>query len=160
MQVYSHWVQFYARAQRIWQSPFVIINPQTGNGAGVWMTSCPKEMACEFEDFKNTAVEIGPWSRVVGDSTIESKSWVFSDFCRQRWIGILNITRCAERWGGVSTVSLQKTFKNCVSLIVSMNWSPEINERVRTWTTESACICICLFSPVFCFYICIRVKYN
>ena len=34
---HSHWVKFYARAQRIWQSPFVIINPQKENGAGVWI---------------------------------------------------------------------------------------------------------------------------
>ena len=44
VQVHRHWVPFYARAQRIGQSPFVKINPQTGNVAGVWMTSCPEEM--------------------------------------------------------------------------------------------------------------------
>ena len=38
------WCSFYAHAERICQSPFVIINPQTGNGAGVWMTSRPEEM--------------------------------------------------------------------------------------------------------------------
>ena len=31
----------------------VIINTQTGNEAGVWMTSCPEEMGWEFENFKN-----------------------------------------------------------------------------------------------------------
>ena len=32
--------------------------PQSGNEAGVWMTSCPEEMSWELEDFKNTAVGI------------------------------------------------------------------------------------------------------
>ena len=51
VQVHSDLVQFYARVPRIWQSPFVIINPQTGNGAGVWMTSCPEEMVLRMWEF-------------------------------------------------------------------------------------------------------------
>ena len=46
----------------------VIIKPQTGNGAGVWMTSCAEEMGWEFEDFKNHAswgFEIGPCRQTI-----------------------------------------------------------------------------------------------
>ena len=81
--------------------------------------------------------EIGPWSRVVGDSAIESKSWVFSDLYRQRWLEVLNTTRCAER----------KTFKNCVSLLVSKNRSQKLINR--SYLNNS----VHLFPPLY--YICV-----
>ena len=114
----------------------VIINPQTRNGTEEWMTSCPEEMVLRMWGF---------WKRVSWGWTIESSSlgighWVeelsFSDLYRQRWIEILNTTRCAERWSWVSIVWFQKTFKNCVSLLVSKNRTQEVKKPVRTWTTE------------------------
>ena len=122
IQVHGRWVPFYARAQRIWQSSFVIINPQTGNGAGVWMSSCPEEMVLGIWGF---------WKRVSWDWTIEARvgysavgSW------------ILTVERCncvfriatdrnlkhnkmhpALEWGQHRMVSID--FKNCVSLLVS-----------------------------------------
>ena len=50
--------------------------PQTGNEAGVWMTSCPEEMGCEFEDFKKQLqlkVDIGPCWQKVGFTAIEAE---------------------------------------------------------------------------------------
>ena len=63
-------------------------------------------------------VDIGPWSRVVGDSAIESKSWVFRIFTGRDELrsktprDVLNVV------GVVSIVWLRRTFKNCVSLLV------------------------------------------
>ena len=72
----------------------VIINNQTGNVAGVWMTSCPGEMGWEFGRFwKNHSswsptmvlrswsptmelkVDIGSCRQKVGFSAIEADSW-------------------------------------------------------------------------------------
>ena len=48
----------------------------------------------------------------------------------------------------VSIVGLWKTFKNCLSPCVEEPKS-EVNKCVRTWTMESALICIRLLLPVF-----------
>ena len=106
VQVHSHWVQFYTRAQRIWQSLFVIINPLTGNGAGVWMTLCPEEMVLRIWGF---------WEDVSSILTVERCSWVFDRWRRQSWV-----------WGRVSIVWLAWAFKNRVSLV-----SPWI--EIRNW---------------------------
>ena len=67
VQVHSQLVRFYARAERIWQSLFVIIHPQTGNGAGVWMTSCPEEMVQRIWRFwKDVTLEFNRWRPVLG----------------------------------------------------------------------------------------------
>ena len=82
----------------------VKIKRHTGNW--VWMTSCPEEIILKFEDFEKESVESWHW-------TMEADSWVFChwviefsflplrlcflDLYRQRWIEILNTTRCAER---------------------------------------------------------------
>ena len=73
--------------------------------------------------------------------------WVsFSDLDWQRWIEILNITRCAARWGGVSTVWLAEAFKNCVSLLV-LPWTKDkkLINRFVSEMTESAGICISIW---------------
>ena len=46
-------------------------------------------------------------------------------------------------WGGVSIVWLQKTFKNCVSLLVSKNRSQKLINPFVSETTESAWFHIC-----------------
>ena len=68
----------------------------------------------------------------------------FSNLYRQRWSAILNITRCAERWDGVSVIWLRKTFKNGVSLLVSMNWSQEINKPSAPEQQSPTLCCICV----------------
>ena len=124
VQMHSHWVQMYAFVQRIWLSPFVIINLQTGNGAGLWMTSCPEEIVLRIWRFwKNVSWDWTMEARV-GSSVIEARVgfWPLKDvveFFGYLPIEILDITRCAARWGGVSIVWLAKTCMNCVSLLVS-----------------------------------------
>ena len=95
------------------------------------------------------------------DWTMESNTWglghwveelSFSDLNRQRWIEILNTTRCPERWGGVSIVWLRKTFKNCVSLLVSKNQRQEVNKPVRIWNKR---VRQCFAFVVDCIWICI-----
>ena len=135
----------------------VIINPQTGNGAGVWMTSYPEEMILRIWGF---------WKRVSWDWTIEAESWVSAIVARVgysavgSWIltvgffgslpsGIWDITRWAARWDGVSIVRIVS-----LSLLVSP-WI-EVKKLIKPFvpeTTESACI-------VFCICICICKVYN
>ena len=117
-------MQFYARAKRIWQSQFVIMNPQTEKGAGVWMTSCLWEMVLRIWGFYKTS-----WIL-----SFEICSWVFGSLETD----VLNIARCAVRWGGASIGSI-------VSLS-SCNYGPkpEINKPFVPKTTESTCICICI----------------
>ena len=52
VQVHRHWVQF-TLERKGYDNHHGHNKPQTGNVAGVWMTSCPEEMGWEFEDFKN-----------------------------------------------------------------------------------------------------------
>ena len=80
--------------------------------AGVWMTSYPEEMVQRMWVF---------WKDVSWDWTIEAgiKFWPLKDvfeFFGSLPTEILDISRCTARWGGVSTVWLVKTFKNCASL--------------------------------------------
>ena len=92
----------------------VMINPQKGNWAGVWITSCLEEMVLRIW---------GYWKDVSWAWTIEAGVgfWPLKDvvgFFGCLPTEILNITRCAPRWGGVSIVWLAMTFKNCVSFHV------------------------------------------
>ena len=64
-----------------------------------------KRWSWEFKDFEKTSVEIGALRRELGFLPLRH-AVEFSDLDRQRWIEILNITRCAARWGGVSIVWL------------------------------------------------------
>ena len=62
--------------------------------------------------------------RVCWDWTVEARVrfWPLKDVVGFFWsllTEILDFTRCAARWGGVSMVWLAKTFKNCVSLLAS-----------------------------------------
>ena len=89
----------------------ITINPQPGNGAGVWMTSCPEEMVLRIWGF---------WKRVSWDWTSEARigysavgSWRLKDavgFFGSLPTEILDITRYAARWSGVSIVWLVLTF--------------------------------------------------
>ena len=80
----------YARGQRIWQSPFVIINPQTGNGAGVWMTSCPEEMVLRIWGFWKEGVGFWQLRMWVGFWSLKHVVGFFGSLPTE----ILNITRC------------------------------------------------------------------
>ena len=61
---------------------------------------------------------------------------------------------CRTLGGHVSIVWLWKTFKNCVSLLVSKNRSQKLINAFVPEQRSRLCICIVWF------YICIRVVYN
>ena len=117
----------------------IILNPQTGNGIGVLMMSCPEEMALGIWGF---------WKRVSWELRLDDGGRQLS-FChlgrelsflplrrqlsflgldRRRWMEILNITRSTA----------------CVSPRVAMGRSQEINKPFVLGATESACICLCI----------------
>ena len=106
----------------------VIMNPQTGNGAGMWMTSCPEEMVLRIWGF---------WKRVIWELNFDQEGRQVSrrvEFFGSLPTEILNTTRCAG--GGVSIVWLQKTFKNFVSLLVSKNRSQKF---IKPFVPEQQC---------------------
>ena len=127
--------------------------PQTGNGARVWMTSCPEEMGWEFwkilkkiqlkfdhgveklrsdhaiEDLRldhaGRQLSFCHWDRELSSLPL---SWVFYRCGGGRVFRVPTSEdelRSKTSWdvpnvGGVfSIVWLRKTFKNCVSLLVS-----------------------------------------
>ena len=110
----------------------VIVNPQTGKRAGVWMTLCAKEMVLRIWGF---------WKNVCWDWTIEVRVgfWSLKDivaFFGSLPTEVSSITRCAACWYGVSIVWLSKTFKNCISLFVSRELKPEVNKPVLIWNNR------------------------
>ena len=120
-------VQSYTRAEKIWQSSSVIINPQTKNGTGQpleWIESVVdvipgRDGPENLRILKRQVVEVRPLMRAVGFFGSEKQISLGLD--RQRWVEILNTTRCAARWGGVSIVWLAEALKNCVSPRVTKN---------------------------------------
>ena len=87
--------------------------PTDRKWAGVWMMSWPEEMVLRIWGF---------WKDVSWDWTIEARVgfWLLKDvveFFGSQPTEILDMTRCAARWSGVSLVWLVKTFKNRVSLL-------------------------------------------
>ena len=112
------YIYIYARTQSIWQSPYVIINLQTVNGARVKITSCPEENVLRIWGFwKDCSWVFYRWGVRLS----------FSDLDKQRWIDILNITWYTARWSGVSIIWLASAFNNCVSLVASL-WIEARNE--------------------------------
>ena len=140
----------------------VIINPQTGNGVGVWMTPCPEEMVLRIWRFwkrvsSNWTMEAYSWDWIfevrVGYSAIESWDCPLKDL-----VGIfgslptriLNITRYTARceWGQHS--------ENCISLVMSP-WTRTRNKIHRSYLKrQSPCIWIvCLYMYCNTVVICI-----
>ena len=130
-------VQSYACVERIWQSPFVIINHKKGNGAGVWMMSCPEEMVLRIWGFwKDISWVFNRWG----------VRFSFSDLDCQRCIEILKHHKMqhALGWGQHSMVNKEL----CLSPRVIMDQSQKLINPFVSETKESTCICI---------YICIIV---
>ena len=73
----------------------VIINPQTRNGAGVWMTSCPEEMVPRIWGFWRVSWELrlDYWGRELSSLLLRHIVVFFGSLRTE----ILNITRCAAR---------------------------------------------------------------
>ena len=129
-QVNSHWVQF-TLVRKGYDNHHCHNKPQTGNEAGVWMTSCPEEMVLRIWGF---------WKRVSWRLTLDYASRQLS-FClfghrvefstvaavvkifRSLPTEILTITRCAVRGDGVSIVRIVSL------LLVSKNWSQKLINR-------------------------------
>ena len=140
-QVHSQMVQPYAHAEMIWQSSSIIINLQTGNGAGVWMTLCSEEMVLRIWEF---------W---------KDSSWVFCcwgvrlsflDLSQKRWIQILNTTRCATHWGWSQHSMVSIGFQD---LRLSPHVAKDRNQKLIilfvSEMTECSCICITVVFYIF-----------
>ena len=118
VQVHSHWVQFYARAQRIWQSPFVMINPRQEMKLECRWRHAQKRWAENLEDFEKRSDHRD--EKLRSDHAVEKvrldhagrqlslyhwgiENWVFYcggkllEFFRSLPTEILNITRCVAR---------------------------------------------------------------
>ena len=121
VQVHCHWVQFYARAQRIWQSPFVIINPRKEMGWSVDDVMPRRDGPENLRILKKSQlrVEIGLWRQTVEflplGHGVESlgirplsrrvEFWPLKDVVRifgSLLTEVLNITGCTSRCGGGS----------------------------------------------------------
>ena len=73
--------------------------PQTGNGTGVWMTSCPEEINWEFGRF---------WKRFSWVSTMVSRSWgptmVFRSWGPTMMLRSWGPTMMVRSWGPIMMV--------------------------------------------------------
>ena len=95
-------------------------------------------------------VEIGPWRQTVGDSAIESKSWVFRTSTGRDELRSWTPRDVPNICGGGSIIWLRKTFKNCVSLLVSMNCCKKLtNAFVPETRVRLYCICIWLYMNMY-----------
>ena len=75
VQVLTQTVQSYARAERIWQSSSVIINPQTGNAPGLsleWIESVD-----DVIPGKDVLRILKFWKESRWVSTVEARGWIF-----------------------------------------------------------------------------------
>ena len=137
---------------------FIIINPQTGNEAGVWMTSCPEEMriwgfwkrvSWEWRlDHGGRGLSFCHWGIELNSSRwgIELDLGRWRDSWVLRISADRNITRCAAR-GEESDSLVSISFSElCLSPRVKEPKS-EINKSFVPETIESTyrsvCICIC-----------------
>ena len=125
IQVHSHLVKSYACLEGIWQSPFVIINHQTGNGVGVWVTSCPEEMVLRIWAFEKILVEIRPLKGQLGFLTLRRTVGFFgSRPAEMNWDLKHHKMHCTLGWDQHIMVSI--CFNNCVSLLV-LPWTEARN---------------------------------
>ena len=117
----------YVRKERIWQSSFVIINPQTGNETGrllEWIESMV-DVVIGRDCSENLRILK---RKISWRSKVEARGCVFRIWSKQIslgierkwWVEILNTSRCAVRgrWGSI--VWLAYVFMICISLHVSL----------------------------------------
>ena len=125
--VHSHWVHFLCSCAKDMTITIVIINPQTGTGAGLWMTSCSEEMVQRIWRFwKDVSwdVAIGPWKhrveflplrhRVEFSTVAAAVKFFGSRPAEMNWDLKHHKMRRVLEWSQI--VWLAQTFKNCVSL--------------------------------------------
>ena len=133
----------------------VIINPQTVNEAGVWMTSCPNAMVLRILKKGQLKVDIGPCRQTIDFSAIGAESWVFYR-CGVGYVFRVPTSEDELRsktprdvpnvGGGVRIVWLWKTFKNCVSLLVSKNRSQKL---INAFASEQQSLPVSVFEYIF-----------
>ena len=122
--------------------------PQRGNGVGCRWNHAQKRWSWEFEDFEKTSVKIGPLRRELRIRPRRVGFWplkVVVGFFGSLPTEILNITRCAARWGGVSIVR--------IVFLSSCHRRPnsEINKPVRTWNDR---VRLCFVFVYVLYYFC------
>ena len=92
-----------------------------------------KRWSWEFEDFEKEKLRLDHEGMEL--SFLPLRRWLsFSGLDRQRWIEILNTTRCAARQDGVSIVRIVPLSSCCYGL------KSEINQPFVPETTEFACV--------------------
>ena len=122
-----HWVQF-TLAGKGYDNHNCRNKLQTGNVAGVWMTSCPEEMCCEFGRFWKNHDSWVP--------TLVLRSWVPTMVWRN-WCSTIELrnwdwtTRCAECRSVVSIEWCKRLLRN-FSLLVSKLIKPFVPEQLES----------------------------
>ena len=101
-----------------------------------------KRWSWEYEDFEKRVVKLildhGGWE--VEFRPLEQRVEFFGSLPAEMNWDLKHHEMCQKLRGGVNIVWLQKTFKNCVSLLVSKNRSQKLIKTLVPETTESACI--------------------
>ena len=87
--------------------------------------------------------------RILKRQLVEVNHWrwwlSFSDLDRQRWIEILNITRCSTHEEGQRSMVSICFYDSYLSPRVAKAWSRKLINPFVSETIESACNCICVF---------------
>ena len=110
-----------------------------------WWRHARKRWSWEFKDFEKSQLRLDQRGRELSFCHLSRElsflllQWrlSFSDLDRRRGIEILNITRCAARWDGVSIVRIV-SLSSCRHEPKSEIYKPFVSE-----TTESACFRLC-----------------
>ena len=143
--------------------------PQRGNDLECGWRRAQKKWAKNLEDFEKDSVEVRTWCWEVGSDLGAEK--LKSDHAVEGWHWTTDAANWASAVGAengalshrVEFSTVETKVKFIESLQAKMNWdlkhhdmcrmrnclSPrveepksEVNKTVRTWTTESACICV------------------
>ena len=134
VQGHSHWVQF-TLTRKGYDNRHYHNKPQTGNGAGVWMTSCPEEMGWEFGRFWkryswSPAMVLRNWGPTMvlrsRSPTMQLRNW---DWMMQadNWVSAIGAEKC--HWVEFSTIAAAVKFFG--SRPVKMNWDLKNHEKCR-----------------------------
>ena len=150
VRVHSQMVQSYARAEMIWQSSSVIINPRQEMWLKCEWRHAQKRWSWEFEDFKKTVVEIRPLRRAVSFLSLRCAVEFFgSRPAEMTWDLKHHKMRRAFGWGQHYMVSID-FWELCVSLSSCCHGpKPEINKPVRIWNERER-----LYLYMYLYYCC------
>ena len=118
-------------------------------------------------------VDIGPCRLTVEFSVIEAESWSWElDFEYWRCSGFFRMSTDRDlkhhgmhsAFAGsdriTSIVWLRKSFKNCVSLLVSMSWSQKLIKRFVPEQLSPSAFVLHLYFNIYLLYCCYRYHYQ